>query len=85
MLCPGTALMRTATDEISACGCYVETMFTIDVGTKIDLVFSVNDERIRIKGVVATKYPQVGNGIDFVEIGPEDRLKLTKFISELKQ
>ena len=55
--------MRTATDEISACGCYIETMFTIDVDTKIDLVFSVNGERIRIKAVVATKYPQVGNGL----------------------
>jgi c-di-GMP-binding flagellar brake protein YcgR len=82
ILCPSAAPMRTATDEISACGCYIETMFTIDVGTKVDLVLSVNDERIQIKGVVVTKYPQVGNGIDFVDIAPEDRLKLTKFISE---
>ena len=82
LLRPGAAPMRTTTEEISASGCYIETMFTMDVGTNIDLVFSINDERIRIKAVVATKYPQVGNGIDFVEVSPEDRLKLSKFISE---
>jgi hypothetical protein len=27
-------------------------------------------------GVVATKYPQVGNGIDFIDIAPDDRLRL---------
>ena len=26
---------------------------------------------------VATNYPQVGNGIDFVEMSPEDRLRLS--------
>lgn len=74
--------MRTATEEISLCGCYIETMFTMDVGTKLILVFSLKEEEIRAKGVVATKYPQVGNGIDFIDIAPEDRLKLDEFISE---
>lgn len=27
-------------------------------------------------GVVAPKYPQVGNGIDFIDMAPTDRLKL---------
>lgn len=64
--------MRTATDEISVCGCYIETMFTLEVGTKLDLILSLKDETIRLKGVVATKYPQVGNGIDFIDISPQD-------------
>jgi len=82
LLCSGAATMRTATDEISLCGCYIETMFTMDVGTKLILVFSLNEEEIRAKGVVATKYPQVGNGIDFIDVAPQDRLKLGNFISE---
>jgi c-di-GMP-binding flagellar brake protein YcgR len=81
LLCPNAPPMRTATDEISPCGCYIETTFMIDVGTKIDLVFSIDDERIPINGVVATKYSQVGNGIDFLDITPGDRLKLSKFIA----
>ncbi len=30
--------------------------------------------------VVATCYPQVGNGIEFVDVTEEDRLKLEKFV-----
>jgi hypothetical protein len=37
--------------------------YAMDVGTKIDLVLSLNDERIRTKALVVTKYPQVGNGL----------------------
>jgi hypothetical protein len=33
-------------------------------------------------GVVATKYPQVGNGIDFIDMAPDDRLKLSAYIAE---
>ena len=33
--CAGKAQMRTATDEISLCGCYIETMFTMEIGTKV--------------------------------------------------
>ena len=74
--------MRTATDEVSACGCYIEMMFTMDVGTKLRLVLSLNEDKVGADGVVATKYPQVGNGIDFTQMAPEDRLKLSEFIEE---
>ncbi len=46
LLCSGKSQMRTATDEISLCGCYIETMFTMDVGTKLGLVFSLNQDRV---------------------------------------
>lgn len=74
--------MRTAVEEISLCGCYIETMFTMEVGTRLSLVFSCGDHSIATDAVVATKYPQVGNGIDFVDMAPEDRLKLERFLSE---
>jgi len=74
--------MRTASDEISLCGCYIETMFTMDVGEKLSIALSVGDEVIRCAGVVATKYPQVGNGIDFIDMAPDDRLKLSKYLAD---
>lgn len=80
--CSDGAPMRTSTEEISLCGCYIETMFTMNVGTKVKLVLSVKGERITTTGVVATKYPQVGNGIDFVEMASADRLRLNAFICE---
>jgi c-di-GMP-binding flagellar brake protein YcgR len=82
LICTGKSPMRTATDEISLCGCYIEMMFTIDVGTKLGVVFSLNEERVGAKGLVVTKHPQVGNGIDFIEMAPEGRLKLSEYISE---
>lgn len=80
--CANSAPMRTATDEISLCGCYIETMFTMEVGTSLSLALSLKDEVIRCAGVVATKYPQVGNGIDFIDMVPDDRLKLSAYITE---
>ena len=74
--------MRTETDEISLCGCYIKTVFTMDVGTKLVLVFSVKHNKIGANGIVVTKYLQVGNDIDFVDIATQDRLKLSEFISE---
>src|SRR6266567_6125864 len=81
LLCSGKSQMRTTTDEISLCGCYIETMFTMDVGTKLGLAFWLHEEKIEAKGVIATKYPQVGNGIDFVEMTSRDRLKINEFLS----
>src|SRR5438270_4941774 len=34
LTCIGAAPMRTSTDEISLCGCYIETMFTMEVETE---------------------------------------------------
>jgi c-di-GMP-binding flagellar brake protein YcgR len=82
LTCAGKSPMRTATDEISLCGCYIEMMFTIDVGTKLGVVFSLDEERVGAKGLVVTKHSQVGNGIDFIEMAAEGRLKLSEFISE---
>jgi c-di-GMP-binding flagellar brake protein YcgR len=84
--CAGNpAPLRTQTDEISLCGCYVETMFTLDVGAKLGLTLWLGGEKITATAVVATRYPQVGNGIEFVELAPEYRLKLSEYIREAEQ
>jgi hypothetical protein len=81
--CAGSAPMRTATDEVSLCGCYIETMFTMEVSTRLALVFSFGDQQISSNAVVATKYPQVGNGIDFIDMDPEHRIKLAECLAHL--
>ncbi|PYX48782.1 MAG: hypothetical protein DMG83_00620 [Acidobacteria bacterium] len=72
----------TSTDEISLCGCYIETMFTMEVGTTLSVTLSLETEMIRCTAVVVTKYPQVGNGIDFIDMSQDDRLKLSRHIAE---
>ncbi len=75
--------MRTSTDEISLCCCYIDTMFTMELGTKLRLVFSLNEDKIQVQGIVATRFPQVGNGIDFIVMSPKDRSKLAEHIAAL--
>ncbi len=75
-----TAPVRATTSELSLSGCYIETMFTLDAGTKLDIVLWIGGQKICAKGAVATKYPQVGNGIDITEIKPEDRSRLDAFL-----
>jgi hypothetical protein len=80
----GSAPFRSVTDEVSLCGCYIETMFTLDVGTKVVLILWIGDEKLHTTAVVATRYPQVGNGLDFIDMTPGDRLKLNQYISEAR-
>jgi len=58
-------------------------MFMMEVGEKLSIALCVGDEMIRCTGVVATKYPQVGNGMDFVDMAPDDRLRLSKYLAEM--
>ena len=62
---------RTSIDEISLCGCYIETMFTLEVRTRVDLVIWLNQEKVTATGIVVNRYPQGGNGIDFVTMAPK--------------
>lgn len=84
-LSPDVPAQRTAIEEISLCGCYIETMFTLEVGTRLDLVFWLNQEKITGKGLVVSRYPQVGNGIDFLEMAPEERTRLADFLAKIPQ
>jgi c-di-GMP-binding flagellar brake protein YcgR len=79
-----TAPMRTVTEEISLCGCYIASMFTMNVGTTLEIVFSLQDERIRASAVVVTRFPNIGNGIDFIDMDPNDRMKLHNYIEANK-
>jgi hypothetical protein len=74
------APLRATTSEVSLSGCYIETMFTLEVGTTLEIVMWLEGEKITATGVIATKYPQVGNGIDIKEMKAEDRAKLEAFL-----
>jgi c-di-GMP-binding flagellar brake protein YcgR len=71
---------RAETADLSLAGCYVEMSFTLQVGSKLDLVLWVGDERLATRAVVVTHHPQFGNGIEFVEMTQEDQAKLTRFL-----
>jgi hypothetical protein len=77
-----TTPLRTATSETSLGGCYVETMFTLAVGTILKMTLWLGDERVITVGRVATCFPQVGNGIEFTGMNTGDQEKLERFLAE---
>ena len=72
--------LRLSTEDISLCGCYVETMFPLDVGAKVFITLWLREKPVQTNAVVATKYPQLGNGFDFVDMSVDDLLKVSEFI-----
>ena len=68
------------TADLSLVGCYIEMSFTLPVGTMLDLVLWVEDERLAAKGIVVTHHPQFGNGIEFLNMSQENQAKLTHLL-----
>jgi|SRR5271170_792851 len=68
------------TADLSVSGCYIEMSFTMPVGTKLDVVFWLEEKRLLTKAIVVTHHPQFGNGIQFVGMSEEDQNKLAHFL-----
>jgi c-di-GMP-binding flagellar brake protein YcgR len=75
--------IKAQTSDISLGGCYVEMMFTLEVGTKVGLTLFVSDGKVNIDGVVATRDLQVGNGIQFTGMSPADNARLRHFLATI--
>lgn len=76
--------IRGATADLSLGGCYIETIFPFPIGTKLDLQLFIEDT-VLIVATVVTCDPQVGNGIRFMRMLPEDREVLEAFLKATQQ
>ena len=63
----------------------MEMMFTLEVGSKLKIVFWMAGTQLSTGGVVVTRDLQVGNGIKFTEMTPEDRAKLKHFLTAAQE
>jgi len=77
------ATLRVETADISLGGCYVPMIFTLEVGRMLDIVLSVRQHKLPMRGVVVSRHPQLGNGIMFLEIEREDRIRLQNYLRTL--
>jgi c-di-GMP-binding flagellar brake protein YcgR len=73
--------LRVETADLSIGGLYVEMMFTLEVGTKLKIVLWINDVKLSTGGIVVTRDLQVGNGIEFTDMAPEERERLKHFLT----
>jgi len=72
--------MRAQTSDLSESGFYVEMLFTLDVGTQLDITLQLGEATVPARGEVATCDRTVGNGIHFTRMLAEDREVLKRFI-----
>jgi c-di-GMP-binding flagellar brake protein YcgR len=80
----GSGPIRGATADLSAGGCYIETMFPFPLGTTLDLKLQLEDTLL-VAATVVTCDPQVGNGIRFEKMLPEDRKELQKYLEAIEK
>jgi c-di-GMP-binding flagellar brake protein YcgR len=80
----GAGPIRGATADLSAGGCYIETMFPLPLGTALDLKLRL-ENTLLIVATVVTCDPQVGNGIRFERMLPEDLEELRRYLETLER
>jgi len=71
--------LRGATADLSEIGCYIESIYPFPIGTVLDMSLQIG-ATVLAQGTVVTCDPQVGNGIEFSKMLPEDREDLRAFI-----
>ena len=70
--------------DISMGGCYVETSTILAPGTKLKLVFSIDDGTLHADGSVTRIDPGTGIAIQFKELNREDRGQMHRVIEYLQ-
>lgn len=75
---------RCTTSDLSLYGCYIETRFPFPVGAPLELKLQANDTLV-ILGKIVTSDPQVGNGIQFTKMLPEDIEQLRVFLEGIEK
>lgn len=69
------------TGDLSLHGCYVDTMNPFPAGSNVRVMITHTEEKFTAIGKVAHSKPNVGMGISFTEIAPEQRTILMKWLS----
>jgi len=72
--------LRSQTTDISLGGCYVEMPLTLEIASKVDMLFWLGDKKVSVKGIVVTCHPQFGNGIEFTSMSLEGQSRLRHYL-----
>lgn len=76
--------LRGATSDLSLGGCYIESIFPLPMGTHLELKLRL-EGTLLLLGTVVTCDPQVGNGIQFTKMLPEDLEELRLFLEDAEK
>ena len=69
------SLARTV--DISATGCFIDTLAPVEVGENLNLRLTLPDgDYMSLQGVVIYQMPSLGFGVRFMRMSDSDRLRL---------
>lgn len=72
--------LHVTTFDVSAGGCYVETMLPMAAGTKLEIRMWLESGKLLTSGIVRTSYPGLGMGIEFEGMTPAETQLLATFL-----
>jgi hypothetical protein len=70
-------------DRLGLGGLFIRTKEPLPVGSMIQILIAVPGDGVRARAVVRDVRPSEGMGVGIVSMGPEDRQRLSRFVSAL--
>jgi hypothetical protein len=72
--------LRVTATDLSARGCYVETLSPFQIGTALTAEWGFGSQRVTTRTFVRSCDPQVGMGIEFMGLNPEQQQQFQKYL-----
>ena len=67
---------RARTVDISATGCFIDTLAEVEVGETLKLKLTLQGQYFSVQALVMYRMPNLGFGVRFTKISDSDRLRL---------
>ena len=71
--------------DISACGCYIDTMLPLEVGTPLRIGLWLSGSKFEVAAVVRTSHPGVGMGIEFTSLEMPFQQRLQEYLEKIDE
>ncbi len=81
----GDANMWGKASDLSLGGCFVEMPIPLRQGTNFEIALWLSDTKLKLKATVASSAPGFGIGIAFLDVTPQDRGLLDRYMQTLPQ
>ena len=72
--------LRVSTSDLSVGGCYIQHAYILPIGTRLQITILIGDDKVPVYGIVKSCHT-FGNGIQFLEMAPADRVRLESFLA----
>src|SRR5258708_6681706 len=82
---PSTRRLSGGISDLSLGGCFVCARRPLEVGTRVRGTLMREGEKVKMLAVVRVVKPQVGMGLEFLDIDPDSHATLLTWIEDLRK